>query len=232
MPEIVGVRFERAGKVYYFAPRGLNLNLHDWVVVETIQGLALGQVVISPRQIEEQALDEKLKPVLRLADSHDLLLRSYYRSREASALERCRERIAEHGLEMEVVKVRYSFNGDRITFCFTAKHRIDFRALVRDLARVFHTHVELRQLGPRDELKLLKGWGPCGQPLCCATWLTEFKPISIRMAKVQDLPLNPESISGNCGRLRCCLSFEYDQYLNDNNRKQPLDKESAQEDGA
>jgi len=227
MPEIVGVRFECAGKVYYFAPGGLNLNLHDWVVVETVQGLALAQVVILPCQIEEQALDEKLKPVLRLADSHDLLLRSYYGSREARALARCREKVAEHGLEMQVVKARYSFNGDRITFYFTADHRIDFRALVHDLAPTFRTHVELRQLGPRDELKLLKEWGACGRPLCCATWLTEFKPISIRMAKAQDLPLSPESISGNCGRLCCCLSFEYDQYLN--SRKQPLDKERAQE---
>jgi cell fate regulator YaaT (PSP1 superfamily) len=222
MPEIVGVRFECAAKVYYFAPGGLELNQDDWVVVETVQGLALGQVAIPPRQLEQQGLsvlgdgpgDEKLKPVLRLADSHDLLLRSSYRSREARALERCREKVAEHGLEMQVVKARYSFDGDRLTFHFTADHRIDFRTLVRDLARAFRTHVELRQLGPRDELKLLKGWGPCGRPLCCATWLTEFKPISIRMAKAQGLPLNPESISGNCGRLYCCLSFEYDQYLN------------------
>lgn len=220
MPEIVGLRFEGAGKVYYFAPGELELNLHDWVVVETVQGLALGRVVIPTRQIEERELkelDDQLKPVLRLADSHDLLLHSYYRSREAGALERCRGKVAEHGLDMRVVKARYSFNGDRITFYFTADHRIDFRALVRDLVRAFRIHVELRQLGPRDELKLLKGWGPCGRPLCCATWLTEFKPISIRMAKAQDLPLSPESISGNCGRLCCCLSFEYDQYLNEAN---------------
>jgi len=228
MPQIVGVRFERAGKVYHFASGGLNLSLADWVVVETAQGLALGQIVVPPRQIEEQGLDDELKPVLRPADSHDLLLRSYHRSREARALKRCQEKVAEHGLEMRVVRARYSFNGARITFYFTAGHRIDFRDLVRDLARTYRTHVELRQLGPRDELKLAEGWGPCGRPLCCASWLTAFRPITIRMAKAQDLPLNPESISGSCGRLCCCLSFEYDQYLND--RKQPLDGERSRQD--
>lgn len=227
MREIVGVRFQRAGKGYYFAPSGLELNLHDWVVVETVQGLALGQVVIPPRQIKEEELDEKLKPVLRLADSHDLLLNSYYQGHEAEALQRCREKVAEHGLEMEVVKARYNFNGDRITFYFTADHRVDFRNLVRDLTRTFRACVELRQLGPRDELKLLEGWGACGRPLCCATWLTEFKPISIRMAKAQDLPLSPESISGNCGRLCCCLSFEYERYVN--GRNQRPNGETAQE---
>jgi len=227
MHEIVGVRFERAEKAYYFAPNGLELKLHDWVVVETAQGLALGQVVIPPRRIKEEELNEQLKPVLRLADSHDLLLHCYYRGHEAKALECCREKVAEHGLEMEVVKARYNFNGDRITFYFTADHRVDFRKLVRDLARTLRACVELRQLGPRDELKLLTGWGLCGRPLCCATWLTEFKPISIRMAKAQDLPLSPESISGNCGRLCCCLSFEYEQYLN--SRNQRLDGERVQE---
>lgn len=227
MQEIVGVRFECAGKAYYFAPNALELNLHDWVVVETTQGLALGQVVIPPRQIKEAELNDKLKPVLRLADSYDLLLRSYYRTHEARVLERCREKVAEHGLEMEVVRARYNFNGDRITFYFTAGHRVDFRKLVRDLARTFRACVELRQVGPRDEVKLLTGWGPCGRPLCCATWLTEFKPISIRMAKAQDLPLSPESISGNCGRLCCCLSFEYEQYLS--SRNEPLNGERGQE---
>lgn len=213
MPEVVGVRFERAGKVYFFSPGGLTLSLNDWVVVETIQGLALGQVVNPVWHVEEQELDGELKPVLKLADCHDLLLSSCYRSREARALERCQEEVAAHGLQMRVVKARYSCNGARVTFYFSADHRIDFRALVRDLARVFRTHVELRQLGPRDEMKLLRGWGHCGRPLCCATWLSEFKPISIRMAKAQDVPLNPESISGSCGRLCCCLSYEYDQYL-------------------
>jgi cell fate regulator YaaT (PSP1 superfamily) len=127
-----------------------------------------------------------------------------------------------------VVRAHYTFNGARIRFYFTADRRVDFRGLVRDLAGIFRTHVELRQLGPRDELKLLKGWGPCGRALCCATWLTEFKPISIRMAKAQGLPLNPESISGNCGRLCCCLSFEYDRYLN--NSKPPPDREGVEED--
>lgn len=220
MPEIVGVRFECAGKVYYFAPGGLDLNLHDWVVVETVHGLALGQVAIARRDVTDNRSDGELRPVVRTADSQDLLLYSYHRSREPRALQRCQEKVAEHGLAMRVVKARYSFDGTRVTFHFTADHRIDFRALVRDLARTFRTHVELRQLGPRDELKLLKGWGPCGRALCCATWLTEFKPISIRMAKAQGLPLNPESISGNCGRLCCCLSFEYDQYV-DNRARRP-----------
>jgi cell fate regulator YaaT (PSP1 superfamily) len=213
MPEVVGVRFERAGRVYYFAPGELRLNLHDWVVVETAQGLSLGQVVLPARQIDERELDDQLKPVLRVAESHDLLLRSYHDSRELKALERCREKAVELGLEMQPLKAHYSFNGDRVTFYFTADHRVDFRALVRDMARILRTHVEMRQLGPRDELKLLEGWGACGRPLCCATWMTEFNPISIRMAKAQNLPLSPESISGNCGRLCCCLSFEYDRYL-------------------
>jgi len=229
MTEIVGVRFERAGKIYYFAPQGLELSFGDWVVVETAQGLALGQVAIPPRQVEDLEWGETLKPVLRLASSHDLLLHSYYKSREARALERCREKVAEHGLEMQVVKARYSFNGDRITFYFTADHRVDFRALVRDLNRTFRTHVELRQLGSRDELKLLKGWGPCGRPLCCATWMTEFKPISIRMAKAQELPLTPESISGNCNRLCCCLSFEYEYYLDNNDLPENKSPESVSE---
>jgi len=226
MPEIVGVRFERAGKVYYFAPGELDLTLHDWVVVETAQGLSLGQVVIPPHQVEERELGSELKPVLRVADAHDLLLRSYYSSREARALERCRAKVAQLGLDMRVVRAHYSFTGDRITFYFTADHRVDFRSLVRDLARTFRSHVELRQLGPRDELKLLKGWGPCGRPLCCSTWLTEFKPISIRMAKAQGLPLSPESISGNCGRLCCCLSYEYEQYVT--GEKQPPDRREGQ----
>ncbi|MEA3344832.1 MAG: regulatory iron-sulfur-containing complex subunit RicT [Chloroflexota bacterium] len=218
MTQVVGVRFENTGKVYYFAPQGLDLNLHDWVVVETVQGRALGQVVTPPRQLREQDWAElggspdEIKPVLRLADSHDLLTHSYYRSREEEALERCKEKVAEHELDMKVVKARYSFNGERLTFYFTADHRVDFRTLVRDLAHDFRAHVELRQLGPRDELKLLDGLGPCGRPLCCNTWMTNFKPISIRMAKAQGFPLNPESISGLCGRLRCCLSFEYERY--------------------
>jgi len=226
MHEVVGVRFERAGKAYYFAPSGLELNLHDRVVVETSQGLALGEVVIAPRQIEEEELNGELKPVLRMANSYDLLLHGYYEGQESEALERCREKVAEHGLEMEVVRARYSFSGDRITFYFTADHRVDFRKLVRDLARTFRTSVDLRQLGPRDELKLLAGWGLCGRPLCCATWLAEFKPISIRMAKAQGLPLSPESISGRCGRLCCCLSFEYEQYLN--SRDQTLDGDKSE----
>ena len=218
MPEIVGVRFECAGKVYYFNPNGLDLNVRDWVVVETTQGLSLGQVVIPLRDSESRDLDDNLKPVLRIAHPHDLLLRSYHASREGRALQRCRDAVEELGLEMQVVKARYSFDGSRITFYFTADHRIDFRSLVRDLAHSFRTHVELRQLGPRDALKLQTGWGHCGRPLCCATWMTEFNPVSIHMAKAQDLPLNPENISGNCGRLCCCLRFEYDQYLN---RKEP-----------
>jgi cell fate regulator YaaT (PSP1 superfamily) len=213
MLQAVGVRFERAGKVYHFSSGGLNLREGDWVVVDTAQGLSLGWVVLCLTDADTQRPDGDLKPVLRLADSHDLLLRSYYQSREQRALERCRERVAERGLDMNVVRARYSFNGARVSFYFTADHRVDFRSLVRDLARVFRTHVELRQLGPRDELKLQGGRGPCGRPLCCATWLSDFKPISIRMAKAQDVPLNPENISGSCGRLRCCFSYEYDLYV-------------------
>jgi cell fate regulator YaaT (PSP1 superfamily) len=218
MPQIVGVRFECAGRVYYFAPGELSLEPNAWVVVETSQGLSLGQVVMTRRDVDEGELSDRLKPVVRLADSHDLLLQSYYASREPKALERCQERAVELGLDMQVLRAHYAFNGDRVTFYFTADERIDFRDLVREVARDLRTHVDMRQLGPRDELKLLKGWGGCGRPLCCATWMAEFSPISIRMAKAQDLPLSPESISGNCGRLCCCLKFEYDRYVQRDDR--------------
>ena len=213
MLQAVGVRFEPAGKVYHFSSEGLELRERDWVVVDTAQGLSLGWVVLLPSDIDTLRPEDELKPVLRRADSHDLLLRSYYQSREARALERCREKVQERGLDMDVVRARYSFDGRRVAFYFTADHRVDFRFLVRDLARVFRTQVELRQLGPRDQLKLQGGRGPCGRSLCCATWLSDFKPISIRMAKAQDVPLNPENISGSCGRLRCCFSYEYDLYV-------------------
>ena len=222
MTEIVGVRFERAGKVYHFTPGSLELETDDWVVVETVHGLALGQIAIPRRPLEEREQDEKLKSVVRKANSRDLLVCSYHRSREARVLERCREKVAEHGLDMQVLRADCSFDGDRITFYFTARNRVDFRALARDLSRTLRTHVELRQLGSRDELRLLGGWGPCGRALCCATWMTDFKPVSIRMAKAQGLPLNPESISGHCGRLCCCLRFEYEQYLStDETEKKP-----------
>lgn len=213
MPEIVGVRFERVGKVYYFAPGDLELNVGDYVIVETSRGREAGRVAIAPRQVLDSALEKGLEPVLRRATTQDLALQGHSRRREAQALARCREKVAEHGLHMQVVNVRYSFDGERLTVYFSAEQRVDFRELVRDLAQVLKTRVEMRQLGPRDEAKLLGGIGPCGTTeVCCASWLPDFKPISINMAKAQDLPLNPSSISGLCGRLRCCLRYEDDYY--------------------
>ncbi len=209
MREAVGVRFEKAGKIYYFDPAGLQLRVGDSVIVETTQGQALAQVV-AIRQIEEG--ERELKPVLRQATAKDHLLDSYYKTREKQALERCREKVAEYSLNMKPVRAKYSSDGKRLTIYFTTEERVDYHQLARELARSLKTRVEFRQLGPRDEARMLGGIGICGRPLCCATFLTEFTPISIRMAKRQNLPLSPESISGQCGRLCCCLSYEDEYY--------------------
>ena len=212
MPEIVGVRFKRAGKVYYFDPGDLDLNVNDLVVVETARGAEIGRIVIGRRQVLESELAEPLKPVVRRAEPEDLRKMAVFKSKEQEAFRKCREKIAQHGLPMKLVGAEYNFDGTRLTFFFTAEGRVDFRELVKDLAATFRTRIELRQIGVRDEAKFLGGIGRCGRALCCTAFLDEFEPVSIKMAKDQDLPLNPLKISGLCGRLLCCLSYENDYY--------------------
>jgi cell fate regulator YaaT (PSP1 superfamily) len=190
----------------------LDLKEGEYVVVETTHGCELGQVVLPPKEVPEEEVVGQLKKVVRRATAWDAAQAAYYRAREAKALERCAEKVKEHNLPMKLIAAEYSFDGSRLVFYFTAEKRVDFRALVRDLARTFKTRIELRQIGVRDEAKLLGGIGPCGRELCCCTWLSEFNPVSIRMAKQQDMPLNPADISGLCGRLLCCLAYENDIY--------------------
>ena len=213
MPLVVGIRFSPAGKVYYFDPIGYHdLRVGDYVVVETSRGEEAGKVVIPAHEVSDQEIVRRLKAISRRASSLDLMQMAYYRYREEDALERCQEKVHEHNLPMKIVRAEYSYDGSRLVFFFAAEKRVDFRALVQDLARSFKARIELRQIGVRDEAKLLGGLGRCGQTLCCTTWLTEFSPVSIKMAKAQDLPLSPMDISGVCGRLLCCLAYESDHY--------------------
>ncbi len=213
MVTVVGVRFRPAGRVYYFDPAGNEVEKGNFVIVETARGIEAGRVVIAPRQIADAELTEPLKPILRLATEDDLRQLLAFKSKEKSALVKCAQRVAFHKLPMKLVEAEYTYDGSRLTFYFTAEERVDFRALVRDLAAQFRTRIELRQIGARDQAKLLGGVGPCGKTLCCSSWLTEFGVVSIKMAKEQGLPLNPSKISGVCGRLMCCLAYENDQYI-------------------
>jgi len=212
MAEIVGVRFKRAGKVYYFDPAGIDLEVNDWVVVKTMRGLELGWVVIAPKQVLANEVQEPLKPVVRRAEEGDIERSRELEAKEEEALAECGRLIKEMGLPMKLLVARYNLDGSRLIFFFSAEKRVDFRELVRQLTGRFKVKVELRQVGPRDEAKLLGGFGRCGHPLCCASFLDEFAPVSIKMAKEQDLPLNPMKISGVCGRLLCCLVYENEQY--------------------
>jgi cell fate regulator YaaT (PSP1 superfamily) len=213
MPQVVGVKFRNSAKVYYFSPEGLSgLEVGDYVIVETVRGQEAGTIALPPRDVPEKEIPGKLKGILRRATALDLTEMERYHQREEQALHRCCDKVAEFNLPMKVVRAEYSFNGAYLTFFFTAEKRVDFRALVKDLARTFKARIELRQVGVRDEVKLLGGYGLCGRPHCCATWMSEFRPISIRMAKEQDLPLSPMEISGVCGRLLCCLAYENDFY--------------------
>lgn len=215
MPIVVGIRFKDSGKTYYFDPNGIEaLSQGDYVIVETVRGPELAKVAYPPRLVDPEEIVGELKPVLRRAEALDFERLHQLNSRQDELLARCAEKIQEHGLPMRLVKAEYSFDGSRLTFYFTAEKRVDFRALVRDLARTFRTRIELRQIGPRDEAKLLGGIGPCGRLLCCATFLPDYARVSIKMAKDQDLPLNPTKISGVCGRLLCCLSYEHEHYVN------------------
>ena len=213
MPEVVGVRFKPVSKVYYFDPGEYrDLEENDPVIVETTRGQELGWVAIPLKVVSNREIKGKLKTIVRRATPVDLAMREEYRQRERQALEKCREKVAELGLPMKVIRAEYSFNGRRLLFAFTSEQRVDFRELVRTLARSFKTRIELKQIGARDEAKLIGGYGRCGRELCCTSWLTEFHPVSIKMAKQQDLPLAPSEISGPCGRLLCCLAYENEQY--------------------
>lgn len=212
MQTVVGVRFKKAGKIYYFDPGEISLQVDDHIIVETARGMEFGTVVIGPRQVAEEQIVQPLKPVIRRANSQDEAKVQENSLKEKEAFAVCEQKIAAHNLPMNLVDVEYTFDVNKIIFYFTAEGRIDFRELVKDLASVFRTRIELRQIGVRDEAKMMGGIGCCGRPLCCSTFLGDFEPVSIRMAKEQNLSLNPTKISGICGRLMCCLKYESDCY--------------------
>ncbi len=212
MPDIVGIRFKRAGKVYYFDPAGVDLKAYDYVVVQTARGIEMGQVAIAPKQVLESELTAELKPIVRKATEEDIKRAQDFAAKEGSAMAECAKMIAKLNLPMKLVEAEYNIDGSRLTFYFTAEERVDFRELVRELTGFFKTRIELRQIGPRDQAKQIGGMGRCGRTLCCVSYLTEFAPVSIKMAKEQDLPLDPMKISGVCGRLQCCLAYENAQY--------------------
>ena len=212
MVDVVGVRFKQAGKVYYFSPGNLALAKGDKVIVETARGVEFGELVIPLRQVDEKDLVLPLKQVIRQATAEDEQILENNRGKEKEAFQVCLKKIAEHRLPMKLVDVEYTFDGNKIIFSFTADGRVDFRDLVKDLASVFRTRIELRQIGVRDEAKMIGGVGSCGRILCCASFLGDFEPVSIRMAKDQKLSLNPTKISGICGRLMCCLKYENEGY--------------------
>lgn len=212
MIEVIGVRFRNVGKIYYFGPKDEKIRVGDHVIVETARGVEYGHVVLSPRKVDEKTVVQPLKDVLRLATPEDEAQERLNREKERAAYQICLEKIQEHKLEMKLIDVEYTFDNNKVLFYFTADGRVDFRALVKDLASVFKTRIELRQIGVRDETKILGGIGICGRPLCCHTYLTEFAPVSIKMAKEQNLSLNQTKISGACGRLMCCLKNEQETY--------------------
>ncbi len=212
MIKIVGVRFRKAGKIYYFDPAGMEIETGTHVIVETARGIEFGTVMIPPREMEEDGVVQPLKPVIRIATEADEITEQKNKEKEKEAFQICLEKIAKHKLEMKLVEAEYTFDNNKLLFYFTADGRIDFRELVKDLASVFRTRIELRQIGVRDETKILGGIGICGRPLCCSTHLSEFIPVSIKMAKEQNLSLNPTKISGVCGRLMCCLKNEEETY--------------------
>ena len=212
MADIVGIRFKKAGKVYYFDPVGIDLEVNDYVVVKTTRGLELGYVVIAPRQVLVSEVTTPLKPVVRKAEPEDIRHAQELEEKEKETLTECGKLIAQLNLPMKLLSAEYNLDGSRLAFFFSAEERVDFRELVRELTNRFKVRVELRQVGPRDEAKLVGGFGRCGRPLCCMSFLGEFIPVSIKMAKEQNLPLNPMKISGVCGRLLCCLVYESEQY--------------------
>ncbi|PQZ51079.1 Signal peptidase-like protein [Bacillus mycoides] len=210
--DVVGVRFKKAGKVYYFDPNQFDISENEFVIVETVRGIEYGKVVITKKQVDENDVVLPLKKVIRIANENDRTIVEENRHAAKEAYQVCQQKVGEHNLDMKLVDVEYTFDRNKIIFYFTADGRIDFRELVKDLAAIFRTRIELRQIGVRDEAKMLGGIGPCGRMLCCSTFLGDFEPVSIKMAKDQNLSLNPAKISGLCGRLMCCLKYENDEY--------------------
>ena len=212
MTKVVGIRFRNVVKIYYFNPRGYKMKTGDHVIVETARGIEYGRVVLGPKEVREEEVVHPLKEVLRVATAEDDEREAQNRLKEKDAFKICQKKIREHGLEMKLIDAEYTFDNNKVLFYFTADGRIDFRQLVKDLAAIFKTRIELRQIGVRDETKILGGIGICGRCLCCHTYLTEFAPVSIKMAKEQNLSLNQTKISGVCGRLMCCLKNEQETY--------------------
>ena len=212
MTKVIGVRFRTAGKVYFFDPLQLEIKRGDHVIVETARGIEFGTVVAGVHEVEDDKVIQPLKPVMRIAGERDIEQEAANKEKEKEAFKICKEKILKHGLEMKLIDAEYTFDNNKVLFYFTADGRIDFRELVKDLASVFKTRIELRQIGVRDETKIRGGIGICGRPLCCHTYLSEFIPVSIKMAKEQNLSLNPTKISGVCGRLMCCLKNEEETY--------------------
>ena len=212
MTEVIGVKFREEGRVYYLDPKGEKYPMGEKVIVETSRGLECGIVASSNHEVDDSSIIKPLKPVIRLATKADRIRAEENRKKEKNAFKICEEKILHHKLEMKLVDVEYSFDNSKILFYFTADGRVDFRELVKDLAAIFRTRIELRQIGVRDEAKLLGGLGICGQPFCCSRFLDDFQPVSIKMAKEQGLSLNPSKISGTCGRLMCCLKYEQEAY--------------------
>ena len=212
MTEVIGVRFKDVGKIYYFDPNSVPLKIGDYVIVETARGVECGQVAMANKQLEDTEILFPLKKMIRKATEKDLECLKQNKEKEKKAFKICEEKILQHNLDMKLVDVEYTLDNNKILFYFTADGRVDFRALVKDLASVFRTRIELRQIGVRDEAKMLGGIGVCGRPFCCSSFLGEFQPVSIKMAKEQNISLNPSKISGNCGRLMCCLKYENEVY--------------------
>ena len=212
MKEIVGIRFRKAGKIYYFAPNGIKFEQGDSAIVETVRGIECGEVMLENRELDDNAISSPLKPIIRKADKNDLKVVEKNKIREQEAFKICVEKIEARGLKMNLVDVECTFDNNMLLFYFTADGRVDFRELVKDLAAIFRTRIELRQIGVRDEAKMMGGLGICGRPFCCSQFLGEFAPVSVKMAKEQGLSLNPVKISGTCGRLMCCLKYEQSAY--------------------
>lgn len=212
MTEIIGVRFKSVGKIYYFDPNKTDIDIGKYVIVETARGVECGEVVVSNKMVNDEDIASPLKPVIRVATENDFKIVEKNKIKQKDAFKICEEKIIKHGLNMKLVDVECTFDNNKLLFYFTSENRVDFRELVKDLASVFRTRIELRQIGVRDEAKMLGGLGICGRPFCCKTFLGEFQPVSIKMAKEQNLSLNPTKISGACGRLMCCLKYEQEAY--------------------
>ncbi|MBR3402067.1 MAG: stage 0 sporulation family protein [Parasporobacterium sp.] len=231
MTKVLGIKFRQTGKIYYFDPGELEIASQKYAIVETARGLEYGEIAGPVKEVSENEIVAPLKPVIRLATKDDDRIFEENRVKEKDAFNVCLEKIEKHGLEMKLVDVEYTFDRNKILFYFTADGRVDFRELVKDLAYVYHTRIELRQIGVRDETKAMGGYGICGRPFCCHTWQTDFVPVSIRMAKDQNLSLNPTKISGSCGRLMCCIKYEEEAYR-ELNKKLPKPGDTATtEDG-